>query len=363
VLLAILVCAGAVSGTSAVIADTALADPYIDQLAEAADTPTLNWADCGDGFLCATAAVPLNYHRPSDEQIDLAVIKLPATDPGQRIGTLFVNFGGPGQSGVNRLRDRARWPWLFSDELRSRFDLVSWDPRGVARSAAVNCFSSLAKESRFFASAPGLPVDAQREHDIFAWSEDYGERCEQRAGQLLEHVSSANTARDLELLRRAVGDPALTYHGISYGTQLGAIYANLFPGRVRAMVLDGSVDFDGNVNGHDSQGATVPLDTRQGVATALARDVRAVLERLFGGRSALRVLPGRSPGQVGRARGAVSRGTTHHGRRPPMDLPRDHLRHTGSADVVSATGGIAPTVIRHSYRDARFARLYDAMTS
>ena len=270
VLLAIIVFAGAVSGTSPVIADIASADPYIDHLAEAADTPTLNWADCGDGFLCATAVVPLNYNRPSDEQIDLAVIKLPATDPSRRIGTLFVNFGGPGQSGVNRLRDRARWPWLFSDELRSRFDLVSWDPRGVARSATVNCFSSLAKESRFFASAPGLPVDAQREQDIFAWSEEFGERCEQRAGHLLEHVSSTNTARDLELLRRAVGDPALTYHGISYGTQLGAIYANLFPGRVRAMVLDGLVDFDGNVNGHGSQGATVPLDARQGVATALA---------------------------------------------------------------------------------------------
>ena len=95
VLVAIMVFAGAVSGTSPVIADIALADPYIDHLAEAADTPTLNWADCGDGFLCATAAVPLNYHRPSDEQIDLAVIKLPATDPGRRRGTLFVNFGGP----------------------------------------------------------------------------------------------------------------------------------------------------------------------------------------------------------------------------------------------------------------------------
>ena len=83
-LLAIMVVAGAVSGTSPVIADTALADPYIDRLAEAADTPALNWADCGDGFLCATAVVPLNYNRPSDEQIDLAAIKLPATDPGRR---------------------------------------------------------------------------------------------------------------------------------------------------------------------------------------------------------------------------------------------------------------------------------------
>ena len=93
-----MVFAGAVSGTSPVIADIASADPYIDRLAEAADTPTLNWADCGDGFLCATAVVPLNYHHPNDEQIDLAVIKLPATDPGRRMGTLFVNFGGPGQS-------------------------------------------------------------------------------------------------------------------------------------------------------------------------------------------------------------------------------------------------------------------------
>ena len=82
VLVAMMVFAGAVSGTSAVIADTALVDPYIDQLAEAADTPTLSWRDCGDGFLCATAAVPLNYHHPHDEQIDLAVIKLAATDPG-----------------------------------------------------------------------------------------------------------------------------------------------------------------------------------------------------------------------------------------------------------------------------------------
>jgi pimeloyl-ACP methyl ester carboxylesterase len=265
-----MVCGGAVGGTSPAVADSRLADTYIDQLTEEADTPALDWADCDDGFYCATAIVPLDYHRPNDEQIHLAVIKLPASDPGRRIGTLFVNFGGPGQSGVNRLRDRARWPWLFSEELRSRFDLVSWDPRGVARSAPVNCFSSLAKKSRFFASAPGLPVDAQREPEILAWSEEYGQRCQQRAGRILEHVSSTNTARDLELLRRGVGDPALTYHGISYGTQLGAIYANLFPGRVRAMALDGSLDFDGNVNGHGSQGATAPLDYRQGVATAVA---------------------------------------------------------------------------------------------
>jgi hypothetical protein len=134
---AILIGAGSVAAISPAIADTA--DAYIDQLAEAADTPSLSWVSCDDGFLCATAKVPLDYRRPHDEHIDLAVIKFPAADPGSRIGTLFVNFGGPGQSGVNRLRDRARWPWLFSEELRSRFDLVSWDHRGVSRSAAVRC--------------------------------------------------------------------------------------------------------------------------------------------------------------------------------------------------------------------------------
>ena len=231
------------------IADTGAADPYVDQLAEAAETPTLGWADCGDGFLCATAEVPLDYNRPRDEQIELAVIKLPATDPQNRIGTLFINFGGPGQSGVDRLRGRARWPWLFSEELRSRFDLVSWDQRGVARSAAVRCFPDAAEQWRFLVPSPGLPMDAHGEQELFAWSKEFADRCEQRAGPILNHASSANTARDLELLRRAVGDPSLTYHGISYGTQLGAIYANLFPGRVRAMVLDGSIDFQGNADG------------------------------------------------------------------------------------------------------------------
>ena len=270
VALVIVIGAGSLNTSSQAIADAGAADPYIDQLAESAGTPTLGWVDCNDGFLCATAEVPLDYNRPRDEQIELAVIKLPATDPHNRIGTLFINFGGPGQSGVDRLRGRARWPWLFSEELRSRFDLVSWDQRGVARSAAVRCFSDAAQQWQFLVPSPGLPMDAHGEQELFAWSEDFADRCAQQAGPIMNHASSANTARDLELLRRAVGDSSLTYHGISYGTQLGAIYTNLFPGRVRAMVLDGSVDFQGNVSGHGSEGTTVPLNTRQDVAAGTA---------------------------------------------------------------------------------------------
>lgn len=256
-----------------------IADPYLDQLAEKAPTPELRWADCAEEFQCASARVPLDYRRPAEEQIELAVIKLPATDPGQRIGTLFVNFGGPGPSGVDRLRERARWPWLFSEELRARFDLVSWDPRGVGRSAPVNCFADPDEQAAFLGSMPQMPAVPGEEAPFFAWSEEFAQRCGQRAGPILDHVSTIDTARDLELLRRAVGDAGLTYHGISYGTQVGAIYANMFPSRVRAMAFDGALDFEGNVNGHYGQGTTVPLDARQNVAAGIAATFDAFLRR------------------------------------------------------------------------------------
>lgn len=254
-------------------------DPYIDQQAEGAPTPVLEWADCADGFRCSSARVPLDYHQPGGEQIELAVIKLPATDPGQRIGTLFVNFGGPGPSGVERLRERGRWPWLFSEELRARFDVVSWDPRGVGRSAPVNCFADTDEQLAFLGAMPEMPAAAAEEAPFFAWSEEFADRCRQQAGVMLDHVSTADTARDLELLRRAVGDPRLTYHGISYGTQVGATYANMFPGRVRAMAFDGSLDFEGNVTGHDGQGAALPLDARQNVADGIAATFDAFLRQ------------------------------------------------------------------------------------
>ena len=297
VALVIVLGAGSVACPPA-IADTGAADPLVDQLAEAAETPTLGWADCDDGFLCATAEVPLDYNRPRDEQIELAVIKLPATDPQNRIGTLFINFGGPGQSGVDRLRGRARWPWLFSEELRSRFDLVSWDQRGVARSAAVRCFPDAAEQWRFLVPSPGLPMDPLAVSSTSSLGPKSSPTvASSRAGPILNHASSANSARDLELLRRAVGDASLTYHGISYGTQLGAIYANLFPGRVRAMVV-------GRINRLSRQHRRSRLRRNNGPAQHPARyrcrhgrGLRGILAGLFGSRSALRVLRRRSQRQ------------------------------------------------------------------
>ena len=350
VALVIVIGAGSLGAPSSAIADAGAADPYIDQLAEAAETPTLGWADCDDGFLCATAEVPLDYNLPRDEQIELAVIKLPATDPQNRIGTLFINFGGPGQSGVDRLRGRARWPWLFSEELRSRFDLVSWDQRGVARSAAVRCFPDAAEQWRFLVPSAGLPMDARGEQELFAWSKEFADRCEQQAGPIMNHASSANTARDLELLRRAVGDSSLTYHGISYGTQLGAIYANLFPGRVRAMVLDGSIDFQGNADGHGSEGTTVPLNTRQDIATGTAAAFEEFLRdcSAAGPRCAFQ----RQVGGAGRKFAHV----TCCGLRPCVDLPRDGCRNAGETLHLPSASRAAATVLRNRHCSTRTDR-------
>ena len=279
--LRMLVASAVLAGGLVGVSGQALAAPGYpaDRLADAAATPTLAWSDCSDGFQCATAAVPLDYAKPKGATIDLALIKLPASDPKHKIGTLFVNFGGPGPSGVDRLRARARWAWLFSDQLRARFDLVSWDPRGVGASTAVHCFDSAADQEAYFADFPEMPGDASGEAAYYAASKDLADRCQDKAGSLLDHTNSINTARDLDLLRRAVGDRKLTYHGISYGTQIGAIYANLFPGRIRAMALDGVMDFEGSATGHDGTGTTLPVDTRQDVATGIADTFESFLSQ------------------------------------------------------------------------------------
>ncbi|NUS53879.1 MAG: alpha/beta fold hydrolase, partial [Streptomycetaceae bacterium] len=253
------------------------ADGLLDQRTEAAATPLLRWGDCGDGFRCATASVPLDYDQPRADPIDLAVIKLPAPDPAKRLGTLFVNFGGPGPSGVDRLRERGRWPWLFSAELRDRFDLVAWDSRAVARSAGARCFPTPHARQAYFGSVPEMPTDPGAEPAYFAKAAELAQLCRAGAGPILDHASTANTARDLELLRRAVGEPLLTYHGLSYGSLVGATYANLFPNRVRAMVLDGSMDFKGSTAGHGDEGRTRPLDSRQDVPRGIADTFDAFL--------------------------------------------------------------------------------------
>ncbi|WP_420081987.1 alpha/beta hydrolase [Streptomyces sp. JL4002] len=209
--------------------------------APSATVPRLDWSPCrpGSPYDCATAKVPLDHAEPAGRTIDLAVVRRQATDPDRRVGTLFVNPGGPGGPGTVQVPQNYD---SLPQEVRERFDIVSWDPRGIGNSTAVNCFDS-PEEARAWAAgkSEGFPVGEQERQ---AWAdayEDLARRCEKRDPELLRHVSTADTARDLDLLRRSVGEPQLNYLGVSYGTILGATYANLFPDKVRAMVLDSNI--------------------------------------------------------------------------------------------------------------------------
>jgi pimeloyl-ACP methyl ester carboxylesterase len=207
--------------------------------------PSLVWRGCGGGFQCATARVPLDYRHPRGAKISIAVIRHLATDPARLVGTLFFNPGGPGASGVQQL---PAWYPLFPAEIRARFNIVSFDPPGVGYSTAVRCFPTTAAENKFLARLPGggnftgFPVGARQ---VAAWDRGYAQfdaRCGRRNKALIGHITTADAARDMDLLRRAVGSPTMNYLGISYGTILGATYANLFPGTVRAMILDGNIN-------------------------------------------------------------------------------------------------------------------------
>ncbi|MFE1879535.1 alpha/beta hydrolase [Streptomyces diastatochromogenes] len=225
---------------------TVLAGPHPNAAggtsAPSVPAPKLEWRPCvqGSPFDCATAQVPLDYGKPGGRHIELAVIKRNATGPGRRIGTLFFNPGGPGGPGTVQMPQNYA---SFPREVRERFDIVSWDPRGVGNSTAVNCFTNPQEAAAWNAGKPaGVPVGARQRASLIAAYRDLARRCERRDPELLRHVSTTETARDLDQLRRAVGEPQLTYLGISYGTILGATYANLFPGKVRAMVLDSNID-------------------------------------------------------------------------------------------------------------------------
>lgn len=203
----------------------------------------LEWRPCKGkaqrGFECATANVPLDHTRPRWRTIELAVIRARATAPGRRAGSLFFNPGGPGGAGTVGLPGQYA---KFPRELRERFDIVSWDPRGIGESTSVRCFGSAKEAAAWIKDVPPFPVGAEERGTFVAAYADLARRCGQRDPELLRHISTADTARDLDGLRQAVGERRLRYWGVSYGTFLGATYANLFPHRVGRLVVDGNVD-------------------------------------------------------------------------------------------------------------------------
>ncbi len=196
----------------------------------------LSWHACSGGE-CASLTVPLDYGRPSGRTISVAVIRIPATDRRARLGALVLNPGGPGASGIEYAREAAQ---VFPSSLRARFDLVGFDPRGVGQSAPVDCVGDAQLDA--LTGEPAYPVNAQQESQLVSRAQALARACGRRNGSLLDHVSSADVARDMDVLRAALGEQRLTYYGASYGTFLGTLYEELFPGRIRAMVLDSALD-------------------------------------------------------------------------------------------------------------------------
>ncbi len=205
----------------------------------------LDWTPCDDGYECTTFRVPLDYDRPVDGDLTLAAVRAPAAPtpaggsaaPGERLGSLLLNPGGPGGSAVEYVEGVAR---TYDAGVRARYDLVGLDPRGVGRSAPVTCLSGDRMDA--YTAVDITPDDPAEVDALVAAAKEFAEGCRQRSGDRLGHLSTVEAARDLDVLRALLGDERLNYVGKSYGTFLGATYAGLFPGRTGRMVLDGAMD-------------------------------------------------------------------------------------------------------------------------
>jgi len=188
-----------------------------------APVPVLAWAPCGEdypGVECAVATVPLDYRQPCEgATTGIALARVQAADPANRIGTVFVNPGGPGGSGVDLVMT---WFGQFlGGLLGGRFDVIGFDPRGVGSSEPLRCFESADAETAFLASQPLFPYLAEQKRPFFQSALEFTHRCLDGRPRIAAHMSTADVVRDLDLLRQAVGDARLTYLGFSYGTYIG----------------------------------------------------------------------------------------------------------------------------------------------
>ena len=194
-------------------------------------TTRIVWKGCGKRLQCARVQVPLDWARPGLGTISLAMVRYLASRPGQRIGSLFVNFGCPGVAGVPIVTAGGAVLDRFG---HGRFDVVGWDPRGTGASTHVRCFASTRAEVRFWGPGWSVPTTRPQSVRYLPKALAFVKRCVALSRHLLAHDSTADTARDLDHLRKLVGDRTLNYRGVSFGTFIGQTYANMFPRRVRA---------------------------------------------------------------------------------------------------------------------------------
>ncbi|MGF9664080.1 alpha/beta hydrolase [Arthrobacter crystallopoietes] len=213
------------------------ADPgTVDPALKSYYTQDVAWEDCEQQFQCAKVEVPVDYAEPDGERIEIAAIRSSAGNGSK--GSILLNPGGPGGSGYDTVKDSLAY--MTTEELRRNYDIVGFDPRGVKRSAPVKCMSDKEKDEarqvQYDLDTDAGLAEAARD------SKELAQQCAEQTGEVLGHVDTVSAAKDMDILRAAVGDAKLNYLGFSYGTFLGATYADLFPERVGRLVLDGALD-------------------------------------------------------------------------------------------------------------------------
>jgi pimeloyl-ACP methyl ester carboxylesterase len=198
----------------------------------------LHWQACAGGFQCADASAPMDWKDPGKASIKLALIRHVA--PGTPIGSLLVNPGGPGASGVDFVKQSLSY--AVDSTLQQHFDIVGFDPRGVGSSSAVDCGGPRVLDDFIYGIVPGTPGSDAWIAQVEKENGEFGQACLKNTGPLLQYVDTDSAARDLDLLRAVLGDKKLNYLGYSYGTLLGATYAELYPKKTGRLVLDGALD-------------------------------------------------------------------------------------------------------------------------
>jgi pimeloyl-ACP methyl ester carboxylesterase len=246
-------------------------------------TPVVDPAKFPPGLQCATLSVPLDYRQPEGEQITIGLNRLPALDPEQRIGSLVFNPGGPGGAATDIIALEALGAPLFTPAVRAHFDIVGMDPRGVGASTPVRCDPGIWNEVVSWFPRDETSFAQLREH-----YRAFGESCLKLSGPLLGHLDTTNVARDLESVRAALGEGKLNFLGLSYGSQLGAAYAELYPENIRVMALDGALD-------HSQEASSMLADEAGAYEDAFGRFARWCSEEpdcaLSGGQTRIRSRP------------------------------------------------------------------------
>ncbi|MFF1283298.1 alpha/beta hydrolase [Streptomyces sp. NPDC058299] len=298
----------------------------------------LRWRDCGaPGFQCATMKAPLDYAAPGAGSVRLAVARKKATGKGKPLGSLLVNPGGPGGSAVGYLQQYAGIG--YPARIRARYDMVAVDPRGVARSEPVHCLDGQRMDA--YTQTDITPDDQRERNALVTADREFAESCGAHSAKLLRHVSTVETARDMDILRAVLGDRKLNYVGASYGTFLGATYAGLFPARVGRMVLDGAMD-------PSLDARRLNLDQTAGFETAFQAFAKDCVRRSdcpLGGK-------GTAPAQAGDRLRAFFRKLDAH----PVPAGDADGRRLGEA--LATTG-----VIASMYDEGSWEQLREALTS